>query len=294
MTTRRWLLLLVGFASALAVLGTAGCGSSAPTTTTVGPAAASASSASASVSATAGASATTAPSYRGQTLVVSAASSLTAVLTEFAATFEQQTGAKVSYNFAASGVLQKQIEGGAPVDVFASASPANMDPLVTAGLVQAPTVATFAGNEIVLAVPATSTLGINSFADLAKPDVKRIATGDPAAAPHGRSAMMVLTNLGLLDAVKPKLIYSANASQTYEYVSRGEVDAAILFASDVYGKTDVRMVEKAPAATYDPVKYVVGVVTASKEGALGRAFIDALMAPEGQAVFAKYGFKVAQ
>ena len=213
------------------------------------------------------------------------------MLTEFATAFEQQTGAKITYNFAASGVLQKQIEGGAPVDVFASASAANMDALVKANLVDQASVVTFAGNEIVLAVPATSTLGITGFADLTKAEVKKVATGDPAVAPHGKSAIEVLTSLKLLDAVKPKLIYAQNAAQTYDYVARGEVDAAILFYTDVNGKTDVKMVEKAPADSYKAVKYVAGVVTASKAKPLGQAFIDALLSPEGQALFAKYGFK---
>jgi molybdate transport system substrate-binding protein len=289
MTTRRLLAALMVLSALVFGLAMVGCGSSTTTTTTTTPAATTAAAPTTVPAPTT--TATTAPPFAGQTLTVSAASSLKAVLTEFATAFEQQTGAKITYNFAASGVLQKQIEGGAPVDVFASASAANVDALVKANLVDQASVATFAGNEIVLAVPSTSTLGIASFADLAKAEVKKVATADPAVAPQGKSAIEVLTGLELLDAVKPKLIYAANAAQTYDYVARGEVDAAILFYTDVFGKTDVKLVEKAPATSYKPVKYVAGVVTASKAKPLSQAFISGLLWPEGQALFAKYGFK---
>lgn len=287
MTFRRLPAALLVLAMAAVILGLLGCGAGATTTTTAAPAATS------GVPPTTATVATTAPSasFSGQTLTVSAAQSLMTVLTEFATTFEKQTGAKITYNFGSSGMLQKQIEGGAPVDVFASAAPDNIDALVKANLVDQASVAAFAGNDIVLAVPATSTLGIASLADLAKPDVKKVATGDPAMAPHGKSAIEALTSLKLLDAVKPKLVYAANAAQTYDYVARGEVDAAILFYTDVYGKTDVKLVEKVPESSYKPVKYVVGVVTASKAKSLGQAFIDGLLSPDGRALFAKYGFK---
>lgn len=270
MRTKRLLVLLLALTI---VLGAAACGSGTATTTTAAPVA------------------TAAPPFAGQSLTVSAASSLRAVFTELATTFERRTGAKLDYNFAASGVLQKQIEGGALADVFASASAANVDALVKAELVDKATVATFAGNEIVLAVPADSILGITGFADLAKAEVKKVATGNPAAAPHGKSALEVLTSLRLLGAVKPKLIFAANASQTYDYAARDEVDAAILFFTDVNGKAAVKMVEKAPADSYKPVQYVIGVVSASTVKPLGRAFIDAVLSPEGQALFARHGFK---
>ena len=292
MTTRRTATALTVFLALAIILMALGCGSSTTTTTTAAPeATTTAAPTTVPDTATSATTATTAQSYADQELLVSAASSLKAVLTEFATAFEQQTGAKVTYNFAASGVLQKQIEGGAPVDVFASASAANMEPLVKASLVDQASVVTFAGNEIVLAVPATSTLGLTGFADLTKAEVKKVATGDPKVAPHGKSAVEVLTSLKLLEAVQPKLVYAQNAAQTYDYVARGEVDAALLFSTDVYGKTDVKLIEKAPVDAYKPVKYVAGIVTASKAKPLGQAYIDALLSPEGQALFAKAGFK---
>ena len=251
-----------------------GCGSSATTTTTA-------------------TSSTTLSAVPTGDFIVSAAASLKAAFTEFGGTFATKSGVTPTFNFAASGVLQKQIEGGAPVEVFASASPKQVDALTKENLVDPSTTASFAGNDIVLIVPAGSTLGITGFADLTKPEVKKITTGDPQTAPHGVSAIEVLTSLKLLDQVKPKLVYSANAAQTIDYVARGEVDAGISFFSDAKGNDKVKIIATADQTLYTPVKYVVTVVKAAKNPAAAKAFIALLLSDEGQALLATFGFRPA-
>jgi molybdate transport system substrate-binding protein len=187
--------------------------------------------------------------------------------------------------------LQKQIEGGAPVDAFASAAHKQMNALVKGNLVDSASVKVFATNGMVLAVPANSTLTITSFQDLTKADVKKVAYADPKVAPVGVAAEEILTSLGIMDQVKPKVVYTANASQTVDYVVRGEVDAGIMFTTDAKAAGDkVKVVTTAEPGWYTPIEYPIGVVTASSNKSLAQAFADFVLGSEGQAILAKDGF----
>jgi molybdate transport system substrate-binding protein len=226
----------------------------------------------------------------GGVLTVSAASSLKAAFLELGTMFEREQGATVTFNFDASGRLEKQIEGGAPVDVFASAAPAQVNTLVAKELVDKSTVASFAGNEIALVVPVDSELAITSFESLAATYVRRVATGDPATSPHGKAALEVLTTLGLLGVVQPKIIHAQNASQTLDYVERGEVDAGLIFANEAQGDARVRVVAESDPSWHSPIDYVIAVVASAKKKMLAQAFVDLVTSPQGQGILAKYGF----
>ncbi len=226
-----------------------------------------------------------------KTLTVSAASSLKAAMTDIGKAFDGANGSTTTFNFDASGTLQKQIEGGAPVDVFASAAMKQVKALDEAGLVDTASIKTFAGNEIVLVVPADSTLGLTSFQDLTKDVVKKIGYGDPKAAPHGVAAEEILTSLGILDQVKPKVVYAQNVSQALEYITSGEVDAGIIFSTEaIAGGDKVKVVAKADQAWYTKATNPIALVSASKAKDLGQTFIDFVTGPEGQSILAKYGF----
>jgi molybdate transport system substrate-binding protein len=279
-----------------------GCGSSATATatptTTAGSVAATASpdttdtTISLVTTTTAASASTLAPSSSGDFLV-SAGATLKDAFTELGGLFAKQSGVTPTFNFAASGVLQKQIEGGAPVQVFASASPKQVDALTKENLVNPSTTATFAGNTMVLIVPVGSTLGISSFVDLTRADVQKVTIEDPVTAPAGVSAVEVLTSLNVLSQVKPKLVYSANDAQTLDYVARGEVDAGLIFSSEVQGSDKVKIVATADQTLYTPVKYVITMVKAATSPSAAQAFIAFVLSDEGQAVLAKYGFKPA-
>jgi molybdate transport system substrate-binding protein len=168
-----------------------------------------------------------------------------------------------------------------------------VDNLLEKELVDAATITTFASNEMVLAVPAHSGLNIAGFQDLARDEVKRIATADPQTAPQGKHALEVLTTLSLLEAVQPKLIYSRSAPQTLTYVVQGEVDAGIMFTTDaVNGGADVKVVQTSDPAWHSEIAYVTAVVSASEAKALGQSFIDFITGPEGRAILENYGFLV--
>jgi molybdate transport system substrate-binding protein len=230
-------------------------------------------------------------SQAGQEITVSAAASLRDVFREISKQYEERTGTKINFNFGASGALQKQIESGAPVDVFASAGIPQMDALATQGLIAPETRRDFARNTLVLIVPADSTSGITSFADLGGAKVAKLAVGNPKTVPVGQYAEQSLTRLGLWQRLGPWLILAEDVRQALDYVARDEVDAGIVYASDVRATGErVRTVATAPADSHDPILYPIAVVRASSHQEAARAFIDVVMSDEGQRIMEKYGF----
>ncbi len=239
----------------------------------------------------AGCGSSSAASTGAKTLTVSAASSLKAAFIEIGKAFDAANGSTTTFNFDGSGVLQKQIEGGAPVDVFASAALKQVTALKDEGLVDAGSIQMFAGNGMVLVVPAGSELGITGFQDLTKDSVKRIAYGDPKIAANGVPAEQILTALGIMEKVRSKVVYAQNVAQATQYVSSGEVDAAILFASEAKAAGDkVKVVATADRSWYTKVAYPICLVSSGTAKDLGQAFVDYVMSPQGQAVLATYGF----
>jgi len=231
-------------------------------------------------------------SQAGREITVSAAVSLRDAFREISKQYEERTGAKINFNFGASGALQKQIESGAPVDVFASAGIPQMDALATKGLIAPETRRDFARNTLVLVVPADSTSGITSFADLGGAKVTKLAIGNPKTVPVGQYAEQTLTRLGLWERLGPRLILAEDVRQALDYVARGEVDAGIIYASDVRATEDrVRTVATAPSDSHAPILYPIAVIRASTHQDVARAFIDGVMSDEGQRVLEKYGFE---
>lgn len=266
------------------VAGLAACGSE-EATTTVDPSPTTTAAPGESNSTTSSAPTT------AQELTVSAASSLKAAFTDIGAAFDKANNAKTTLNFDASGTLQKQIEAGAPVDVFASTAPKQVNALLDKSLVEKDSVKDFASNEIVIIVPANSTLNIASFEDLTKADVKKVTYGDPKTAPHGVAAEEIMTKLGIMDQVKPKVIYGSNVSAALEYVTKGEVDAGIIFATEAKTAGDkVKIVATSEPDWHSTIIYPMAVVSASADKALAQAFVDFVVGTEGQAILQEYGF----
>jgi molybdenum ABC transporter, periplasmic molybdate-binding protein len=217
-------------------------------------------------------------------LLVSGAISLRESLQEIGAAFERRhPSVKTLFNFGASGVLQQQLERGAPVDVFVSAASAQMDDLQAKDLIVATTRGTLAENSLVLIGPTHPGLDLASFDDLTKPEVKRIALGNPRTVPAGVYAQELLTALRLWDRLQPKLILTENVRQALVYVIRGEVEAAVVYATDARSAGgDVRVVATAPEGSHRPVTYPIAVVKATKQGALPKAFVDLALSDEGR------------
>jgi molybdate transport system substrate-binding protein len=199
----------------------------------------------------------------------------------------------VAVNYGASGTLQLQIEQGAPVDIFFSAAPKQMDALETKGLLLAGTRRDVLLNDVVLIVPKDSKLGLTSFKELTRPDVRRVALGEPVSVPAGEYAKETLTSLGIYDAVNQKAVLAKDVRQVLTYVETGNVDAGIVYATDAISSEKVTVVAAAPPKSHALVIYPAAVIKDTKNPAAAKAFLDFLTGPRGLAVFEKYGFKAA-
>lgn len=241
-----------------------------------------------SSSPTAGSSAVGSPSAAspaGGSLTVFAAASLTGAFTDLGKKFEQvHRGTKVTLSFGASSTLAQQIVAGAPADVFASASPKNMTQLTDAGDAGDPK--TFATNVAEVAVSPDSKGRIASLGDLAKPGVK-VALCQPQV-PCGALAQKVLANAKV--TVHP-VTQGLDVKSTLAYVTGGEADAAIVYATDVQAAGDAVVGVEVPAAQNASTAYPIATVKGSKNAALAASFEDFVLSAAGQAVLTEAGFQ---
>jgi molybdate transport system substrate-binding protein len=230
------------------------------------------------------------PAAADQELIVSAAASLTNALKEVAGAFEKtHPGTRIVYNFAASGVLLQQMAKGAPVDVFASADQKTMDQAQEKGLIIPASRKNFVSNALVLIAPGKSGLPLAGPGDLGSPQIKRVALGNPATVPVGRYTQEALSKSGLWESLKPKFIYGESVRQVLDYVSRGEVDAGLVYATDAaIAKGKVKTV--AVVQGHQPIVYPVALVAAGQKQALAQEFLNFLFAPDSVAILSKYGF----
>jgi molybdate transport system substrate-binding protein len=225
-----------------------------------------------------------------QELIISAAASLTNAFQEMGQKFEQlHPGVRVVLNFAASGPLLQQIAQGAPVDVFAAADQKTMDQAQQQGLIQPTSRKNFAANRLVLIAPAKSKLDLKALADLSKPEVQRLALGNPDTVPAGRYTKEALVTAGLWESLGAKFILGESVRQVLDYVRRGEVDAGFVFATDAaVARQQVRVVQEAKG--HQPIVYPVALVSRSVHQELARDFLDFIFSREGQAILSSYGF----
>ncbi len=227
---------------------------------------------------------------QAEELVVAAAASLTNAFKELAGQFETNNpGTKVLTSFAASDVLLQQIVNGAPVDVFASADQKAMNKAEETKAVDPATRKNFVQNQVVLIVPSDNPAKVTNAGDLGKPEVKRVALGNPAVVPVGRYTQAALEKAGQWEAVKQLEILGQNVRQVLDYVARGEVEAGFVFATDaaiMKDKVEVLEVLK----TTEPVTYPIALVQREGRHDKAQAFQDFVMSESGQQVLAKYGF----
>jgi molybdate transport system substrate-binding protein len=222
---------------------------------------------------------------------VSAAASLKDVLDQIAQLYRaEMLDVTIHFNLGASGTLQRQIEEGAPVDLFISASEDQMNSLESKGLLLSGTRRDLVRNSVVLIVPKGKT-EILSFQDLVRPEVKHISIGEPRTVPAGKYAQEVLTHFHVYDQLKPKLVLASDVRQVLTYVSTGNVDAGIVYATDAQTTPEVNVVTTAPDDSHAPVIYPVAVLKSSKASEEAKRFLDFLAGEKAQKVFEKYGFQ---
>lgn len=227
-----------------------------------------------------------------QEMTLSVAVSLKEATEELGRSFAAANpGVTLRYNFGASGDLQKQIEAGAPVDVFLSAAQRQMNDLEKQKLIVVPSRRVFARNVLTVIRPADSRVDIAKPADLLAARVGRIVVGHPRTVPAGQYAEESLRALGLWDRLQPKIVFAENVRQALDYVARGEVDAGLVYTTDAAARAQgVKEAFRPPEDTYRPIVYPGAVVAGSKQPALAHAFLDALSGAGGRTVLARLGF----
>ncbi len=228
----------------------------------------------------------------GQDLTVSAAISLKETLAEIAPAFEKANpGVAVRLNLGASGDLQRQIEAGAPVDVYVSAAARNMDVLERWGGVDPRTRRDIACNRLVVVVPADAEAPPASLEALA--GAKNVALGNPKTVPAGEYARQALEAAGLWERLRPSFVFSENVRAALEYVARGDADAAFVYVTDAGVVGDrVRIAFEVDPRLYQPIVYPAAAVAGSRNRELARRFVDFLVAPAFQAALRKGGFSL--
>ena len=228
-------------------------------------------------------------------LTIAAAASLTDVTKEIAAQYKKAApNVTLTFTYGSSGALQTQIEQGAPVDIFMSAAKKQMDALDQKKLIETSTRVNLLENKLVLITPKNSTLGIKSFEDLAKSNVKKIAVGDPKSVPAGQYADQVFTSLKISDQVKPKLNFGTDVRQVLTWVESGNSDCGIVYSTDAKTTANVTIVCEAPAGSCDKVIYPVAVVKSSKQSAASQDFIKFMESSEIATLFTNFGFTTAK
>jgi molybdate transport system substrate-binding protein len=229
-------------------------------------------------------------------LTVFAAASLTDALQEVGRAYTAASGVQVRFSFAASSTLARQIEAGAPAQVFFSADQEWMDYLATRGLIQAASRADIVTNSLVLVAPADSKLAVSIGPGFALAAALgrdgRLAMGDPETVPVGRYGKAALTRLGVWDSVSARVIAADNVRTALNFVARGEAPLGIVYATDARSSTRVRVVDTFPAGSHEPITYPAAAT--SQSGGEGVAFVRFLQGGEAVAIFSKYGFATAE
>jgi molybdate transport system substrate-binding protein len=224
-------------------------------------------------------------------LLVLAASSLTDALNEIGPAFTARTGRSVKLSYAASSALARQIEAGAPADVFMSADTDWMDYLQTRRLIDTGTRRNVLGNRLVLISPADSTANIKIRPHFALAKLLgdgRLATGNPDSVPVGKYAREALMQLQVWDQVQDKVAAADNVRAALALVARGEAPLGIVYRTDALVEKKVRIVADFPASSHAPIIYPVATTAHAQAGAAD--FVKFLASPRAQAIFAKYGF----
>jgi molybdate transport system substrate-binding protein len=235
------------------------------------------------------------PSVAAQTdappLIVFAAASLTNALQEVGDGFTKDSSVPVKFSFAASSALARQIENGAPADVFFSADIEWMDYLQSKKLIQVATRRDVLGNHLVLVAPVTSRITLHIAPDfplLAALGNSRLAIGDPDGVPAGRYAHEALTKLGVWNTVVDHLARADSVRSALALVDRGEAPLGIVYQTDALIDKDVRVVDVFPDNTHLPITYPIALAIGAKADAA--KFLAYVRSPSAEVVFKRYGF----
>jgi molybdate transport system substrate-binding protein len=227
---------------------------------------------------------------RAAEITVCAAASLTDSLKQIAAAYEKTSGDKIVFNLGASSALARQIEAGAPADIFFSADEAKMDGLAKKGLIDASTRKSRLGNALVVVVATDSTVKIDSAHALTNATVEKIALADPKAVPAGIYAKQWLDRFQLWPAIEPKVVPTENVRAALAAVEAGNVEAGVVYRTDAGISKKVKVAYEVPAKDAPDISYPVALVKESKQAEATKKFLNYLDSKDAGDIFKKFGF----
>jgi molybdate transport system substrate-binding protein len=229
---------------------------------------------------------------RAASLTVFAAASLTDSLKEIGRNYQRKTGEKIDFNFAGSSLLARQIEEGAPADIFFSADEAWMNTLEKHGLIVKTTRKDRLSNSLVIVVPITSSYRIGSPQALTNATVTRLALADPKAVPAGMYAREYLEKLHLWEQIAPKVVPMSNVRAALAAVASGDAEAGIVYKTDAAISKEVMVDYEVPPQEGPKISYPLAVLKNSSEQGAATTFLNYLESDQAGKVFKKYGFIV--
>ena len=231
-------------------------------------------------------------------IIVAAASNLSGAFDELGRKFAARTGTRITLSYGATGDLARQIENGAPFDVFAAADTRHVEELEQKGLMKSDASALYARGRVVLWTPQGSSSSNSSgggsrplerIEDLTDKRVSKIAVAKPEIAPYGQAAVDALRALHIWSEVEPKIVYAQNVSQAKQFASSGNADAAFIPRSLV--KTGEGHFVEIDERLHRPIEQAIGIVSATKEETTARAFIAFVLSEEGQSLLESFGYE---
>lgn len=221
-------------------------------------------------------------------IVVAAAANLTDAFAEIGSRFTRETGIRVVFSFGATADLARQIENGAPFDVFAAADVAHVEQLERQGLVTPGSRAIYARGRLVMWLPPGSTLTAAQIGDITAKKFERVAIAKPDIAPYGAATIESLRALGIWNQIEPKVIYGQSVSQTKQYAATGNAEVAFIPLALV--KPGEGTYIEVNEESHKPINQALGIVKDSAKQAEAREFVAFLLSERGQEILLKMGY----
>ncbi|HEX9544168.1 MAG TPA: molybdate ABC transporter substrate-binding protein [Pyrinomonadaceae bacterium] len=225
-----------------------------------------------------------------QELVVAAAANLTDAFADIGSRFTSKTGIRVVFSFGATAELAKQIENGAPFDVFAAADTEHVDALDRAGLLTPGTRANYARGRLVLWLPPGSSLKVGKVEDITAKQFDRIAIAKPDVAPYGQAAVDSLKKLGIWSEIEPRVVYAQNVSQAKQYTATGNAEVAFIPLALV--KPGEGTYVEVNESLHRPIDQAIGVIQSSAKQEAARKFVGFVLSEEGQQLLKEKGYSI--
>jgi len=235
----------------------------------------------------------TRPSYAeySQTLTVAAANSLKDALRAILPIFEKEQGnVEVRVVWGPSQTLRAQIQQGAPIDVFLPSSLEEIDVLEQKGLTLPGTKHVYAETALVLITQAALPTKVSSLPDLARPEARRIALGNPKTSSVGKFAAEALKNTGLNESLKSRYVYGDHSGAVLDLVAAGEAEVGLVYRTDAIRNKKIQILTELASETHKPILYGLATVWTSKNPSLAKRFYEFIVSPAIQDILKSYGF----